>query len=80
MENITLPSPKQVIVRAAETKQISQLEIDRMVDHPKQKKVVVHLKDYPSHIILWEGDAYDAIGQWTDENVKNRLLEIFAAL
>ena len=28
-------------------------------------------------IVLWSGDAYDAIGQWTDADVKARLIVIF---
>ena len=33
--------------------------------------------DYPQ-VTLWEGDAYDAIGQFTDIDVTNRLIEIFS--
>ena len=32
--------------------------------------------DYPQ-VILWEGDAYDAIGQFTDTDVASRIEEIF---
>lgn len=31
--------------------------------------------DYPE-FILWSGDDYDAIGQWTDEQAKVRIEEI----
>jgi len=31
--------------------------------------------DYPE-ITLWENEIYDAIGQFTDEDVDNRILEI----
>lgn len=27
-------------------------------------------------LMLWSGDAYDAIGQWTDTDVKNRIVEL----
>lgn len=32
--------------------------------------------DYPE-IILWENETYDEIGQFTDEDVNNRISEIF---
>lgn len=31
--------------------------------------------DYPE-LTLWEGDAYDLAGQWTDSDVDNRILEL----
>jgi hypothetical protein len=27
----------------------------------------------PFQIVLWEGDAYDTIGQWTDVDVQNKI-------
>lgn len=29
--------------------------------------------------ILWDGEAYDAIGKWDDNDVNKRVLEIFNA-
>ena len=28
--------------------------------------------DFPE-LLLWDGDEYDAVGQWTDEDVTNRI-------
>lgn len=27
-------------------------------------------------LVLWEGEAYDAIGQWTDEQAEQRIKEL----
>ena len=27
-------------------------------------------------LVLWEGEAYDAIGQWTDEQAEERIKEL----
>jgi len=74
---ITLPQTKQVVTRPAEVKEISELTIVQIIDHPSVKKVVCATREAGNHI-LWEGEAYDAIGQWTDEDVQSRLQEIFA--
>ena len=29
-------------------------------------------------VVLWEGAAYDAVGQWTDANVEARLTELYS--
>jgi hypothetical protein len=49
-----------------------------MIDKPGEKLVVVQT-DEVGEIILWEGAAYDAIGQWTDLDVQTRLIEILSA-
>lgn len=48
-------------------------------DNPGDKKVTAKVttlfgsEDY----LLWEADAYDAVGQWTDEQAQKRIFEIF---
>jgi hypothetical protein len=46
-------------------------------DNKEKSKVLVHVKEFTGKITLWEGDAYTAIGQWTDTDVEGRLLEIY---
>lgn len=31
---------------------------------------------YSKNLILWEGDSYTQIGQWTDQDVDNRIKEL----
>lgn len=69
---------KNIVLRPAETKTISKLTIERVVDFPTQKKVVAFTNDLYEPIELWVGDEYTAIGQWTDSDVQAKLEEIFA--
>lgn len=53
-----------------------ELEVAYIIDNYADKKVVAHTKSILKDVVLWEKEAYDAIGQWTDEDVKQRLLQI----
>jgi hypothetical protein len=74
---INLTQPHTVTIQEAKTRTINTLTVNRMVDLPSQKIVRVFIEESPEAITLWEGDAYDNIGQWTDQNVAERLVEIF---
>jgi len=76
---ITLNTPKEVTIIPAEVKTVTTLTIERMVDLPQEKIVRVFINELNQPIILWEGDAYDLIGQWSDSDVEAKLLEIFSA-
>jgi hypothetical protein len=56
---------------------ITKLTVVRMVDVPGKKIVKVATVELPKPIILWQGAAYDAIGQWTDADVEARLKELY---
>jgi len=73
---ITLTQPKEVIVTPEKKITLSTLTIERMVDLPNEKIVRVFIREIPEALVLWEGDAYDTIGQWTDANVKARIKEL----
>jgi hypothetical protein len=46
-----------------------------MTDNPVDKTVMAFAE--PTGIIkLWEGAAYDAIGQWTNDQVSARVLQL----
>ena len=76
---ITLNTPKLVTLQPAKTKTISTITVTRVVDLPQQKIVKAFIQELPDAIILWEGEAYDSIGQWTDVNVSARITEIYSA-
>lgn len=75
---ITLNSPKKIVLQEEKSKDISKLTVARVVDLPKQKVVRCFCEELEEAIVLWEGDAYDAIGQWSDSDVQNRLVELYA--
>lgn len=75
---IPLSSPKKVILQEEKSKNISSLTVVRVVDLPKQKMVRCFCEELDDAIVLWEGAAYDAIGQWTDTDVLNRITELYS--
>jgi hypothetical protein len=75
---ILFKEEKNIVIRPAETKTISKLTIERVVDFPVEKKVVAFTKDLHEPIVLWTGEEYDNIGQWTNSDVLARVEEIFA--
>ena len=74
---INLNTPKKIVIQEEKSKNIETLTVSRVVDLPKQKLVRGFLEEIDEPVVLWEGDAYDQIGQWTDSDVSDRLSEIF---
>ena len=74
---ITLTTPKKIVLQEEKSTTISTLTITRIVDLPKQKTVRVFLEELDEPVILWEGAEYDAIGQWSDTDVSNKLNSIY---
>lgn len=75
---ILLNTPKKIILQEEKAKDIFKITVTRVVDLPKQKIVRCFCEELDEAIILWEGDSYDAIGQWTDDDVLNRIVELYS--
>lgn len=78
-QGLTISFPNEIIFKEIPVKQIkgTELRIDRLIDESANKRVIA-FTDKLGKITLWEGDAYDAIGQWTDSDVQDRLIEMFS--
>lgn len=74
---ISLNNPMTVVLQPEKTKTVTELTISRVVDIPGMKLVRCFVEELEQPITLWEGSAYDAIGQWTDNDVTNRLNELY---
>jgi hypothetical protein len=81
---INLTATKQIITEAKtliispeKITTINSIQVTMVFDDPINKKVLASTKQV-GNLILWEGAAYDAIGQWTDTDVQNRILEIYS--
>ena len=74
---IKFTTPIELVIQKEEKKTISSLTIISVIDQPINKTVVVSTKEI-GKFIIWQGAAYDAIGQWTDTDVQNRILEIYS--
>ena len=75
--NITLNSPKKIVLQEEKSKTVTSLTVNRVVDLPKQKMVRCFIEELEEAIVLWEGAAYDAAGQWTDADVEARLTQLY---
>lgn len=75
---ILLNAPKKIVLQEEKAKDISKITVIRVVDLPKQKIVRCFCEELEEAIVLWEGSAYDAIGQWTDDDVLNRIVELYS--
>jgi hypothetical protein len=57
---------------------VDNFEIKSVKDFFKKKKIIASIAGLPKDIILWEGEEeYANAGEWTNESVKTRALEIF---
>ena len=67
---------KDIVTIPEVRKQVFSLNIMSITDLPDRKTVYAITTDR-INITLWEGEAYDAIGQWTDADVINRIQELY---
>ena len=75
---INLQNPNKVVLQEEKSKTVTTLTVARIVDLPKKKVVRAFVEELDEPVVLWEGAAYDAIGQWTDSNVEARLTELYS--
>lgn len=74
---INFNTTKTITTRPVEIQQLSSITIERIVDDPNNKIVLVFIKELYDPITLWCGNDYDNIGQWTDNDVINKLNSLF---
>jgi hypothetical protein len=75
---ITFNETKDITIVSEKKKAIDKITIEEMIDIPSRKLIVVITQEV-GRIRLWQGAEYDAIGQWTDTDVENRIKEIYGA-
>lgn len=74
---ITFASSKTIITVPQVTKTVNSIKIYQLIDQPDIKRVTAFTNEV-GRVVLWDGAAYDAIGQWTDTDVVNRINEIYS--
>lgn len=80
--NITFDIPKKQIIQQELSITIQGINILSTTDNPKDKIVSANIEIIAEYtqtqsIILFEGSTYDAIGQWTDIDIINRIKELY---
>ena len=73
---IIFDSPKEIVIVQELKRTIEEITIEEIVDNNSRKEVKAYTGEVGS-IVLWTGDAYDAIGEWTDLDVVNRVKELY---
>ncbi len=69
---ITFETQKEVVVVKEVKLILNEINIQEVKDIPSQKRVEAYTREL-GIITLWEGETYDAIGQWTDDDVINKI-------
>ena len=74
----TIDLGQEVIIKNIPAYQIktTSVIITSITDDATNKIVTAHTIGVTGDIILWTGAAYDAIGQWTDADVRARIIAI----
>jgi hypothetical protein len=73
---IALNSPKKIIIIPEFSKNLDELNIEQVNDRFEEKIVTAKIENI-GEIVLWHNSSYDAIGQWTDQDVIDRIKEIY---
>lgn len=68
---IILNASTQIITEPALTESVDKIVIDRIVDYPSHKKVIVHVFGKPIELESLSGDNYDSPSEWTNADIIN---------
>lgn len=61
-------------------KVFSSVTITRLEDFPGERLVLAMIEEYHNPIVLWQADEYTAIGNWTQEQAEQKLVNIIASI
>jgi hypothetical protein len=75
---LTINFDNEIVIKEIPAYQVkvSKVEIKQIVDSSVKKQVIAYTNNL-GIVTLWEGAAYDAIGQWTDADVDARIKELY---
>ena len=73
---VTFQTSKEITIVKEIKKSVTELTIEEVVDISSIKQVKAFIAEL-GYVMLWEGAAYDAIGQWTDADVEARIKELY---
>lgn len=78
---IQFEEPKVIVIKPAtpeETMTIESIEVVAITDYPDEEivRAVVILNGQTKVLILWEGEAYTNIGDWTQAQANQRIIKI----
>lgn len=74
MIKLNLIKPINIVTN--EKRLISEVSVNYYIDLPKNRKILVMLHQFSNPIELWVGNEYDVIGDWTERQAEERLVEL----
>jgi hypothetical protein len=74
VQKLKLNAPVVVV----QEQKVAEITVVRIVDLPGQRIVRAFVAELPQPIVLWEGDDYDKIGNWTQEQANDRIIEVIS--
>lgn len=77
---VSLGGTKNVVTTPQQTTTLTQVTLIRIVDNPSEKFVRAFIEEIGNPITLWEGDAYDSIGDWTQAKADKQLAALINAM
>ena len=57
---------------------LNELDVT-IIDNSKRKTVVAQIRPVPRPLVLWQGDAYTAVGDYTQAQVEARVTELLGS-
>ena len=73
---VKFTTPKNIVIVPELKKTFESITINEIVDSVERKTVIARTNEI-GQIVLWKDSAYNAIGQWTDDDVVKRINELF---
>lgn len=73
---VDLDGEKTIITVPQTDIKSDKIIISQIIDDYVNKRVVAKTRSLLGTVVLWEGEGYDLIGQWKDEDVQLRIIEI----
>jgi hypothetical protein len=77
---IRFEQPTEIILVRQESLSLQSLTVERIVDLPLEKTLIVHISELGQPIVLWEGEEYDRIGDWTKELITNKIIALYSEI
>lgn len=69
---------KDIVVQKELTKTVGSLKVVELKDNYVSVTAILDIPEFGTiALVLWEGQDYINIGQWTDQDVNNRIIELF---
>lgn len=73
---VILQGKKDIVFRAEETIDTDKVTINQVTDNYTSVIALVSIGEKTKEIIVWEGTEYEALGQWTDTDLTNKLKQL----